>query len=100
MTLLQPTTVTGSFNEPTVTFASAGSLWMEVHDVSAREKYRSQEIQAAVSTRFKVRYGAASAAILPTWRLQVDGKTFNITGIRESQMRRWIELDAVARNDG
>lgn len=100
MTLLQPTTVTGSFNEPTVTFASAGSLWMEVHDVSAREKFRAQEVQAALTTRFKVRWSTLASTIEPTWRLQVDGKTYNITGVREVQMLRWIELDAVARNDG
>lgn len=98
--MLQPTETTSEFNEPVVSYQAAGSLWMEAHDVSAREKYRSQEVQANVSTRFKVRYSDAAAAIDPTWRLVLDGKTYNITGVRESKMRRWIELDAVARTDG
>ncbi len=72
----------------------------ERRDVSAREGYRAQEVGAEISARYKVRYSPDMATVTPKDRLVLEnGPTYNITGIRETQRNKWIEIDCVVRSD-
>jgi SPP1 family predicted phage head-tail adaptor len=68
-------------------------------DVSAGEAFRAQEVGAQLSTRFTIRYSPTLATLNPLDRIVFDGRTYNITGVRQKQRRRWIEIDTVARDD-
>lgn len=68
-------------------------------DISDGERWRAGEVQAHVTTRFVVRWSAFAAAITPADRLVCEGVEYEISGRKELDRRRWIELTAAARND-
>jgi SPP1 family predicted phage head-tail adaptor len=69
-------------------------------DVSDAERQRAGEVQAHVTTRFQVRWSPVTAGITPKDRLVCEGRTYDITGIKEMDGRRqWLELTCAARVD-
>lgn len=69
-------------------------------DVNDSERWRAGEVGASMTTRFTVRYSGFTAGITPKDQLVCDGKTYEITGIKEVQDRRtYLEITAAARND-
>ena len=76
-------------------------VWAEKADISDGERWRAGEVQAHVTTRFKVRCSAFAAGITPKDRLVCEGLTYDIHGIKEppGTRRQWIEITASARND-
>ena len=69
-------------------------------DISDAERWRAGEVQAHVTTRFKVRFSAFTADLTPKDRLVCDGVTYQITGIKEGAGRRqWLEITCAARSD-
>jgi len=82
-------------------FANHGSpVWAERMDLSDGERWRAGEIQAHVTTRFRVRYSAFTAALTPKDRLVCEGTTFDIAGIKQAPERRtFLEITAAARAD-
>ena len=97
---LQRATVTrNEFNEEIETWATLATVWARKDDVSAAESFRAQEVGAQLTTRFRIRYSATVATLNPRDRLLYAGRLYNITGVREKQRNRWLEVDCVARND-
>lgn len=81
-------------------FANHGSpVWASKLDVSDGERYRAAEVQAVVTTRFRVRWSAFTAAITPKDRLVCEGRDYDITGIKEIGRREYVEITAAARQD-
>lgn len=69
-------------------------------DVSDSEKWRAGEVQAQITSRFRVRYSAFTAGITPKDRIVFEGREYNITGIKEvAGRKRELEISAVARID-
>lgn len=70
-------------------------------DISDGERWRAGEVAAHVTTRFVIRYSPFAAGITPQDRLVMDGRVYDIHGIKEppGSRRRWIEITASARND-
>jgi SPP1 family predicted phage head-tail adaptor len=98
--VLQRATVTrNEFNEEIETWATLAMVWARKDDVSAAESFRAQEVGAQLTTRFRIRYSATVATLNPHDRVLHAGRLYNITGVREKQRNRWIEVDCVARND-
>lgn len=91
----------GGYNEPQETWATFLTVWAKRHDASAAEAYRAQEVDAQITTRFTIRYSTQAASITPKDRIVFDGRTYNITAVREPANTRnqWREIDAVARAD-
>lgn len=71
-------------------------------DVKDSEKAMAGAVMATLSSRFLVRSSAFSRDITPIDRLIHQGRTFNITGVKEAAQfgrRQVIEISAVAIND-
>ena len=86
-----------AFNEPVETFADYLTVWAECNDVSAGESWRSAEIGAEISTRFKIRWSQQTADINPRDRILFDNVEYNIVAVRDQGRRLTREIDAVAR---
>jgi SPP1 family predicted phage head-tail adaptor len=83
------------------TWGNHGSpVWAAKKDVSDGERWRAQEMQAAITTRFVVRFSVFSAAITPKDRIAFEGREYDISGIKEIGARRtFLEITAAARAD-
>ena len=69
-------------------------------DVSDGEKWRAGEVAAHITARFTVRWSAFTAALTPKDRLTCEGRSYDISGIKEvGARRRWLEIAAAARAD-
>jgi SPP1 family predicted phage head-tail adaptor len=72
-------------------------VWCNKVDVRDGERFRASEVQANITTRFKVRYSDFSADLTPADRIIFEGAIYNISGLKEiGQRRRWIEITAAA----
>jgi SPP1 family predicted phage head-tail adaptor len=99
VTLERATVERNAFNEEIETWSTLATVWAERHDVSAAESFRAQEVGSQLTARFVIRYSATVAGLNPRDRLLYGGRVFNITGVREKDMNRWLEVDCVARDD-
>lgn len=99
ITLQRATVVRNAFNDEIETWGTLATVWAQRHDVSAAEGFRAQEVGAELTARFTIRYSATVASLNPRDRLLYGGRIFNITGVREKDMNRWLEVDCVARDD-
>jgi SPP1 family predicted phage head-tail adaptor len=99
ITLQRATTERNWFNETIETWNTLAAVYANKADASASESYRAQEVGADITARFTIRYSTSVADLNPRDRLSFDGLLYNITGVREKQRKRWIEIDCVARAD-
>jgi head-tail adaptor len=68
-------------------------------DISDGERWRAGEVQAHVTTRFVVHSDSLTAAVTPKDRLVCEGRTYDISGIKEVGRGRFLEITAAARAD-
>jgi head-tail adaptor len=69
-------------------------------DISDGERWRAHEVQAHVTTRFRVAWSTFTSAITPKDALVCEGLTYDIVGIKETEgRRRSLEITAAARVD-
>jgi SPP1 family predicted phage head-tail adaptor len=99
ITLQRATVTKNDFNEDVESWGVLAEVFAERRDASAGESYRAQEVGAEISTRFEIRHSSLVADLNPRDRLIYAGRIYNITGVREKQRNRWLEIDAVARPD-
>jgi SPP1 family predicted phage head-tail adaptor len=82
------------------TWADHGSpVWAAKADVSDGERWRAGEVAAHITTRFRVRWSLFTAGITPKDRLACEGRSYDITGIKEIGRREGLEITAAARAD-
>lgn len=95
--MIQRATITDNeFNEPVETWDDLATVWAKRMDASAGESYRAQEVGAQITMRFTVLRTSTTASLTPKDRIVYEGRTFNITAVREVKRNRWMEIDAVA----
>ncbi len=99
ITIQRATVARNSFNEPIETWGTLATVWANKADASASEAYRAQEVGAQITARFTIRWSGTVSDVNPRDRISFGSRTYDITGTREKQRGRWIEIDAVARND-
>jgi SPP1 family predicted phage head-tail adaptor len=96
----QRATVTfDSFGGEVETWGTLASVWIHRRDASAGESYKAQEVGGNLTMRFRIRYSSTVATLNPRDRVLYNGRVFNITGVREKQRNRWLEVDAVIQPD-
>ena len=94
------TTVDDGFRQQEVWADHGCAIRCGKRDASDAERWRADEVQASITTRFKVRWSAFTQDLTPADRLIFEGKTYDISGVKEvGHRRRWIEITASARND-
>jgi head-tail adaptor len=82
------------------TFANHGGLMSaSKSDVSDGERWRAGEVAANITTRFQVIWSPFTAALTPKDRLVCEGRSYDITGIKEIGRREALEITAAARVD-
>jgi head-tail adaptor len=74
-------------------------IWAAKAEISDGERWRAGEVAAHVTTRFRVRWSAFAAGITAKDRLVCEGRTFDITGVKEIGRREGLEFTAAARAD-
>lgn len=74
-------------------FAAFGDeLWGAKDAIKDAERYAAMQASAQVTARFVVPYTAFAASITRGDRLQCEGDTFDITGIKEIGRRARLEI--------
>lgn len=76
-------------------WANLGSaVWAQRTLLSDGERWRAQAVQATATARFTVRWSTFAAGITTKDRIVCEGKTFDITGIKEVGRRAYLEMTA------
>jgi SPP1 family predicted phage head-tail adaptor len=82
----------GGATEAWTTFATVRA---SVEPLQGREFFASQQVQAEVTTRFRIRY---LAGVKPTMRVVFEGRTFDVQAVLDpNEMHRELHLMAVER---
>lgn len=99
--ILRLTDTKNDYNETTQDYETYIIVWAQRRDVSAGESYKAAQVNSEISVRFTVRYSSETATITPKDRIVLEnGFTYNITGKREIERNKWLEIDAVSVSDG
>jgi SPP1 family predicted phage head-tail adaptor len=91
------TTTANSFNEPISTWATLATVWAKAEPVSDGERQRSGETLADKKYRFTIRWSYDVSEVDPRDRVVFDGRTYDVSGVKEMGRREFIELTATAR---
>lgn len=83
------------------TWAPLATVFASKRDVSDAERLATAEVQASITTRFKVRWSPKMASVTPKDRVICEGVVYDIAGIKDVDGRREArEITASARADG
>lgn len=97
--VLRAVMTTSVYNEGVPTWSTLLEIWAARDDITAGESYRAAAVDAQITTRFTIRYSPETATITPKDRIECDGRTYDLTKVREVMRNEWLEVDAVARAD-
>lgn len=89
----------GGTGEAVKTWATLTTVWAEKLDLSDRERVAAAEISAEITTRFRILYSSTVSGVNPKDRIVLDGRTYDIWGIKEIGTREGLEITAAARAD-
>lgn len=98
--ILRQSSMKDAMNSVVLTFTTLTTVWGFFSPISDGERLASGQMNAQLSARFQVRYSSLTSGITPKDRLQMDGLTYDIIGVKEIERRRWIEITAATRTDG
>ena len=73
------------YGEITTTPQTFASVWGAVEDLSGREYFAAQQINAEVSTRIRIRY---RAGVVPKMLAVCDGRIYDILAVLDPDGRR------------
>ena len=79
--------------ERTETFVTYATVWAKKREVTERERFTAQQVQAELDAIFTIRY---RNDVLATDRLICEGRTYNIRPGREIGRREGLDLAATA----
>lgn len=99
ITLQRASTTKNGFNEDVEAWGDIATVWASATPVSDAERVRTQQVGAVISMRFQIRFSTAVADLSPTDRLTYNGKTYNITAVKELGRREGLEITAATRSD-
>ena len=99
ITLQRASTTKNGFNEDVEAWGDIATVWASATPVSDAERVRAQQVGAVISMRFQIRFSTAVADLSPTDRLTYNGKTYNITAVKELGRRQGLEITAATRSD-
>lgn len=92
------TTDSGS-GEQIKTWSTLATPWASKKDVSDSERVASAEVSAEIGTRFQIRYDSSWSDLNPKDRVVYDGRTYDISAVKEINRREGLEISAIARAD-
>lgn len=83
--LLRRVLTRNTFGEEVVTYVAYAELWMERRDIGGREFFAAQQVNAEVTSRFRIRF---RTDVLMTDRILCEGKSYNIAAPPQEIGRR------------
>lgn len=86
-------------NQPIEGFTDLATVWASVQHASDGERVRAAEVGATITIRFQIRYSSVVATVNPKDRVVYDGKTFDISAVKELGRREGLEISAAAAAD-
>ncbi len=88
-------------NEPIETWTDLVTVWARRRDASDGEKVGAGQVGSTLMSRFVVRSSEITRDVIPTDRIQHDGRLWNIQGIKEvdAGRRRFLEITAIMDAD-
>lgn len=93
------TTTRDDYNEEVLTWAPLATVWAAYEPVTDGEKFRAGERAAELSARFRIRWSDQVKDVTPEDRVIFEGKTYELTNVKEIPRRVGLELTTVARGD-
>ncbi len=84
---------------PITTEVEYAKAWAKKTDVRDAERVAAQQVGATISTRFQTYWSQKLAAVDPTFRLRLAGRTYEITGVKEIGTREGLEFTTTAEAD-
>lgn len=86
------------YGEATQAWETFASVRASVEPLQGREYFASQQVQAEVTTRFRIRY---LAGLKPTMRVVFEGRNYDIQAILDpNELHRELHLMCVERVNG
>lgn len=76
-----------------------GTVWASKADISDGERWRAGQVQAHVTTRFRLRWSSVTAGLTAKDRVTCEGRTYDIVAVKEIGRREGVEITAAARTD-
>ena len=92
--------VTDDYGGEVETWSEVSSVWAEKEDLSDAERVRAMQVGASVTTRFRVRETSLTACLNAKDRVKCDSRIYEISGIKDAQDDRVLELTCVRLADG
>jgi len=86
-------------NRPVEVWSDLAQAWAEKRDVSDGERFRAQQVEAQITSRFLLLWSPQLADVDAKDRIVVDGRSYDISGVKEIGRRDGIEITAAARAD-
>lgn len=87
------------FNNPVENWEPIGRVWASKEDVRDSERAIGKQVGAEITTRFQIRYSSEMATLNPKDRILLDGRTYDIVGVKEIGRREGLEISANAKVD-
>lgn len=100
ITLQRATTAQDETGQEVQTWSDLATVWASRRDVSDAERVAAAEVAASITTRFQIRWGTSWADLNPReHRVALDGRIYDISGVKEIGRREGLEITAAARRD-
>ena len=96
VSLWRPTPTIGPLGSEVPGWTYAGAVWASKQDLRDSERVAAAQVGTVITTRFQVRRSSLTAALDPSWQLELDGVRYAITGAKEIGRREGRELTANA----
>lgn len=92
-----PTGEFDDWNNPIMADDGSVRVWAQKTDISDAERVRAQQVGATVTTRFLIRYSSQVRNVDPTYRVEFEDRTYDISAVKEVGFREGLEITATAR---
>lgn len=90
---------TNALNEQVATWSTIATVWASANPVSDGERLRAGETIADRMVRFQIRYSPDVADVDPRDQVVFDGRTYDISGVKEIGRREGLEITGTARGE-
>lgn len=89
VTLRKRSVSRNAYGEQVATFSDLATVWAEKLDIAGREYFSAQQVQASVTTRWRIRW-RDDVTVLD--RISYDGAEHDIKNIAELGRRQGLEI--------
>jgi SPP1 family predicted phage head-tail adaptor len=99
ITLQRATRAQDATGQEVETWATLAEVWGSKRDVSDSERVAAAEVSAEITTRFQIRWDSSWSDLNPKDRVVYNGRTYDISSVKEIGRREGLEITAAARSD-